>query len=144
MKWLFNVLLIVLPLQLVAQKLYIYPNEAIAPRGSYQTVTVVVNGVNDKTVTWSASGGRIVGANPCVVNEPCTIALYSKDPGTFHLKATSNANHSVTAESTITFTPSPTPVTSHPRLMVTAAMLPALRARATPRNVAYQGLKSMI
>ena len=143
MKWLLNVLLIVFPLQLTAQKLYIYPTEAIASRGSYQTVTVVVNGVNDKTVSWSTSGGRIVGANPCILNEPCTIALYSKDPGTFHLKATSNANHSVAAESTITFTPSPTPVTSHPRLMVTSAMLPALRARATSRNMAYQGLKTV-
>jgi hypothetical protein len=143
MKWLFRILLIFLPLQLVAQKVYIYPTEAIAPRGSYQTVTVVVNGVNDKTVSWTSSGGRIVGANPCVINEPCTIALYSKEEGTFHLKATSNANHSVAAESTITFAPSPTPVTSHPRLMVTAAMLPAIRSRATPRNVAYQSLKSL-
>ena len=66
MKRLFSILLIALPFQLIAQKLYVYPTEAIAPRGTYQTVTVVVNGVNDKTVTWSASGGRIVGANPCV------------------------------------------------------------------------------
>jgi len=143
MKRLFYVLLIVLPVQLVAQKLYIYPSEAIAPRGSYQTVTVVVNGVNDKTVSWSTSGGQIVGSNPCAVNEPCTIALYSKEPGTFHLKATSNANHAVSAESTITFTPSPTPVKSHPRLIVTAAMLPTLRARATSHNVPYQSLKTI-
>lgn len=141
MKWLFTLLSIILPLHAVAQKIYIYPAEVIAPRGTYQSVTVVINGVNDKTVTWSASGGRIVGANPCVVNEPCTVALYSKETGTFHLKATSNANHSVTAESTITFTPSPTPVTSHPRLLVTQAMLPTLRARATSHNVVYQGMK---
>lgn len=143
MKWLFSVLLFVCPLQAVAQKIYIYPTEAIASRGSYQTVTVVVNGVNDKTVTWSTSGGQIIGGNPCAVNEPCTIALYSKEAGTFHLKATSNADHSVAAESTITFTATPTPVTSHPRLMVTAAMLPALRSRATSRNVAYQSLKTL-
>jgi len=142
MKWLFSILLIVFPIHLIAQKIYIYPTEAIAPRGSFQTVTVVVNGINDKTVTWTSSGGRIVGDNPCVVNEPCTVALYSKDAGTFHLKATSNANHSVVAESAITFTPSPTPVTSHPRLIVTEAMLPTLRARATPHNVAYQAMKS--
>lgn len=142
MKRFLSVFLILFPLQLVAQKLYVYPAEAIAPRGSYQTVTVVVNGVNDKTVTWTTSGGRLVGDNPCVVNEPCTIALYSKDAGTFHLKATSNANHSVAAESTITFTPSPTPVTSHPRLIVTQSMLGDLRARATPRNLMYQSLKT--
>ena len=143
MKGLFSVLLIVLPLQIVAQKLYIYPTEAVATRGSYQSVTVVVNGVNDKTVSWSASGGQIVGSNPCAVNEPCTVALYSKEPGTFHLKATSNANHAVSAESTITFTTSPTPVKSHPRLMVTAAMLPTLRSRATSHNVSYQALKML-
>jgi hypothetical protein len=144
MKGLFSVFLIVLPLQLVAQKLYIYPTEAVAPRGSYQTVTVVVNGVNDKTVTWSTSGGQIVGGNPCAVNEPCTIALYSKEPGIFHLKATSNANHAVSAESNITFTASPKPVTSHPRLIVTAAMLPELRSRATSRNVPYQAIKTIV
>ena len=142
MKRLFSALLIILPLQLVAQKLYIYPTEVVTARGSYQTVTVVVNGVNDKTVTWSTSGGQIVGGNPCAVNEPCTIALYSKEPGTFHLKATSNANHAVSAESTITFTPSPTPIKTHPRLMVTAEMLPTLRSRATSHNLPYQAIKA--
>lgn len=142
MKRCLGLLLLLLPLQLAAQKLYIYPAEVIAPRGSYQTVTVVVNGVNDKTVTWTASGGRLVGGNPCVVNEPCTIALYSKDAGTFHLKATSNANHSASAESTITFTQSPTPASTHPRLMVTQSMLSDLRARATRKNVMYQSIKT--
>ena len=130
------------PLQLAAQKLYLYPIKPIAPRGSYQTVTAVVTGVNDKTVTWSASGGKLVGSNPCVVNEPCTIALYSTDAGTFRVKATSNANHSIAAESTVTFTASPKPVTSHPRLIVTEAMLPGLRAKATSRNAIYQSIKA--
>src|SRR5215469_4430060 len=144
MKNLFAILLtIASTLSLSAQKIYVYPKQVIAPRGSYQTVTVVVNGVNDKTVTWSASGGQIIGANPCAVNEPCTIALYSKEPGTFELEATSNANHAVSAESSITFTASPKPVTSHPRLIVTAALLPELRSRATPHNVAYQAIKTI-
>jgi hypothetical protein len=134
MKCLFSVLLFVCPLQMVAQKLYIYPTEATAPRGSYQTVTVVVNGVNDKTVTWSTSGGQIVGGNPCAVNEPCTIALYSKEAGTFHLKATSNANHSVAAESALTFAATQTHVTSHTRLIVTAWMVPVLRLRSRLRR----------
>lgn len=143
MRNLCGILLVIFPLHLAAQKMFLYPSQAVAPRGSYQTATAIVNGVNDKTVTWTASGGRIVGTNPCVVNEPCTIAVYSKEPGVVHLKATSNANHSVTAESAITFTASPTPATSHPRFLITPAMLPALRSKATSRNVMYQSLKAV-
>jgi uncharacterized protein YjdB len=124
-----SALAFVLPVSALAQSIYIYPAAATAPRGSYQSVTAVVNGMNDKTVTWSSDGGAIVGTNPCVVNEPCTVALYTTTPGTFHLTATSNANHNSTATSTITVSGSPTPVTTHPRLYVTAAMLPTLRAK---------------
>lgn len=119
----------VLPVSASAQSIYIYPAAVTAPRGSYQSVTAVVTGVNDKTVTWSSDGGTIVGTNPCVVNEPCTVALYTTTAGTYHLTATSNANHSTTATSTITITGSPTPVTTHPRLYITASMLPGLRAK---------------
>jgi hypothetical protein len=133
---------LIFPLQLLSQKLYIYPTQVTAPLGSYQTVTAIVTGTNDKTVTWSASGGKLVGSNPCVVNEPCTVALYSTSAGTYQLSATSDANHSVKGSSSITFTASPTPVTSHPRLLITAAMLPGLRAKATGRNVMYQSIKT--
>ena len=92
-----------------ARRFTCIPQTPVAPRGSYQTVTAVVTGVNDKTVTWSSDGGTIVGTNPCVVNEPCTVALYTTSPGTYHLTAKSNANNSVTAMSTITITASPTP-----------------------------------
>ena len=48
----------------LAQSLYIYPATAIAPRGTYQTVTAIVNGVNNKTVTWSVNNGATLdGAN---------------------------------------------------------------------------------
>ena len=122
-------------------QIYVYPQAPVAPRGSYQTVTAVVTGVNDKTVTWSSDGGTIVGTNPCVVNEPCTVALYTTTPGTYHLTAKSNANSSVIAGSTITITASPMPVTSHPRLGgITAAMLPALRSKAVQSNPLYATL----
>ena len=102
-------------------------------------MTAVVTGVNNKTVTWTADGGTIVGTNPCVVNEPCTIALYSTTAGTYHLTATSNATNSVEATSTVTFTASPTPTTGHPRLIVTSAMLPGLQAKAAnPSTLVYQ------
>jgi hypothetical protein len=134
-------LLTLLPIQMAAQKLYLYPTDAVAPAGSYQTVTAIVTGVNDKTVTWSATGGLVVGTNPCNVNEPCTIALHSLEPGTYRLEAVSNADHKTSEEATITFTPSPEPVTSHPRLIVTQAMLPALRAKAKDDNVVYRSLR---
>jgi hypothetical protein len=122
-------------------QIYVYPQTPVAPRGSYQTVTAVVTGAGDKTVTWTTDGGTIVGTNPCVVNEPCTVALYTTNTGTYHLTATSNANHSVTATSTIAITASPTPATSHPRLGgITAAMLPALQAKAVSSNPMYTTL----
>ncbi|HXS12573.1 MAG TPA: Ig domain-containing protein, partial [Acidobacteriaceae bacterium] len=122
-------------------QIYVYPQTPVAPSGSYQTVTAVVTGVNNKTVTWSSDGGTIVGTNPCVVNEPCTVALYTTTPGTYHLTAKSNASSSVTASSTITITASPTPQTAHPRLGgITAAMLPALRAKAVMSNPLYATL----
>jgi hypothetical protein len=128
--------------QLAAQKLYVYPTTAIAPRGSYQSVTAVVTGVNDKTVTWRTSGGTLVGTNPCIVNEPCTIAVYDRTPETDTLTATSNASGSVLATSTLTFTASPAPVTTWPRFLITQANLPSLRAKATSGNVMYRGLKN--
>jgi hypothetical protein len=141
-KRLFISIVLLLPLPALAQTIYVYPTTAIAPRGSYQTVTAVVNGVNDKTVTWSASGGTLVGTNPCVVNEPCTIALYATTAGAYTLTATSNANHAVIASSTVTFTASPTPVSGHPRFMVNSSMLSALQAKATSSNVIYQNARN--
>src|ERR1700678_3079146 len=120
---------ILLSLPAVAQQMYVYPSTVTAPRGSYQTVTAIVTGVNDKTVTWTSDGGTIVGTNPCVVNEPCTVALTTAAAGPQHLTANSNANTSLSATSTITFTGSPTPATTHPRLVITTAMLPGLRAK---------------
>jgi Chitobiase/beta-hexosaminidase C-terminal domain/Bacterial Ig-like domain (group 2) len=131
---------LLLPMPVLAQTLYLYPTTAIAPSGSYQTVTAVVAGVNDKTVTWTADGGTLVGTNPCVANEPCTIALYTTDKGTYHVTATSNADGSVAATSTINITASPTVTTGHPRLLFTAAMLPGLQAKATAKNVIYQAI----
>jgi hypothetical protein len=133
--------LLLLSLPAVAQKIYVYPAAVTAPRGSYQTVTAIVTGVNDKTVTWTSDGGTIVGTNPCVVNEPCTVALTTTTPGAYHLTAKSNSNNSVSATSTITFTGSPTPVTTHPRLVITAAMVPGLRAKATARNPMYTSIR---
>src|ERR1035437_5332707 len=91
-------LILFVPLVTPAQTLSLFPTTPVAPRGSYQTVTAIVNGVNDKTVTWTADGGTIVGTNPCVVNEPCTIALYTTTSGTYHLIATSNRSEEHTSE----------------------------------------------
>ena len=141
---LFLILALLLPLPAMAQSLYLYPTAPIAPRGSYQSVTAIVTGVNDKTVTWTTDGGTIVGTNPCIVNEPCTVALYTTTAGTYHLTATSNANSSVEATSTVTFTDSPTPASTHPRLVVTAGMLPALQAKGISTNPVYQNFYNMV
>jgi hypothetical protein len=120
--------------------LYLYPSSLSVPVGAYQTATAIIVGVSDKTVTWTTDGGTIVGTNPCVLNEPCTVALYSATPGTFHLTATSNAETKVSASMTVVFTSAPVPVTAHPRLLVTPAMLDGLRTKATQSNPIYQSL----
>ncbi len=131
------------PVNTSGAAIYLYPTAPVAPRGTYQSVTAIVNGVNDKTVTWSSDGGTIVGTNPCVANEPCMVALYTTNTGTYHLTATSNANHSVVATSTITFTASPVARTDHPRFLATSDMLASLRSKAVPSNTMYQGIKTI-
>ena len=136
------ILVLLLPLAGWAQTLTVWPTTVSAPRGTTQTVTAVVVGIDNKTVTWSTNHGTLVGTNPCVVNEPCTIAVYDATAETATLTATSNVNGSVTATSTITFTASPTPATDHPRLLVTSSMLAGLQAKATSGNPMYQALKN--
>ena len=102
-----------------------------------------MNGVSNKTVTWTSDGGTIVGTNPCVVNEPCTVALYTTNTGTYHLTATSSANHAVVATSTVTFTAAPVVRTDHPRFLTTSDMLPSLRAKAVPNDTMYEGIKTL-
>jgi hypothetical protein len=138
----FSVLFAAFSQAVSGQSLSLYPIAPVAPAGSYQSVTAVVTGAGDKTVTWTSDGGTIVGTNPCVVNEPCTVALHATAAGTYHLTATSNAAPSVSATSTITITGSPTPATTHPRLLVTAAMLPGLQAKATAGNTLYQAMRN--
>jgi hypothetical protein len=126
-----------------AQTIFVYPATPIAPKGTYQTVTAIVNGVNNQTVTFSTDGGSIVGTNPCVANEPCTVALYSASAATYHLTATSNANPGVSATSTITFTASPTPTTGNPKLLMTPAMQAGLQAKAAnASDVVYPIIKT--
>jgi hypothetical protein len=127
----------------IAQSIYVYPATITAPRGSYQTCTAIVTGVNDKTSTFTTTGGALVGTNPGTANEPNTIALYTTTPGTYTVTAMSNANHSVTGTCTITITASPTPVTTHPRLYVGGygPSLASLQAKATSGNPMYQALR---
>lgn len=131
---------------LLAQTLKLSTRAPFAPIGSYQTITAYVTGVNNKTVTWSVtasppgSSPTLVGTNPCVVNEPCTIALYTKTAGRYAVTAKSNPDNSLKATSTVTITPAPTITTGHPRLLLTSSMVAALRAKATKGNVMYQAL----
>jgi len=124
---------------LSAQTIYVYPSTVTAPRGGYQTCTAIVTGVNNKAVTWSTTGGTLVGTNPSTANEPATIALHSTTAGTYTVTATSG---SATGTCVITLTASPTPVATHPRLLVTSAMLPSLQAKAVGTNALFVALKT--
>jgi hypothetical protein len=127
------VLFLLLPLPVLAQKIYIYPSSVNIPNGSYQVVTAIVSDVSNKTVTWSASGGKLIGANPCTdaMTAPCTIALYSKTKGIFTVTATSNSDRKTAINSTITFIESPKPIVGHPRLYFTEPQISALQAKAS-------------
>jgi hypothetical protein len=140
-KRILTALAILFPFTALAQSIYVYPTVVTAPRGSYQSCTAVVTGVNDKTVTWSASGGTIVGTNPSTANEPSTVALYTTTAGTYTLTATTNTG-SVAAYCTITVTASPTPLTAHPRLYITPTIVTALQAKANSGNPLFVALKA--
>ena len=143
---------LLLALPAVGQTLYIYPATVSSVVGGTQTITAVVNGVNNKTVHWTTTGGTLVGSANCTVNEACTIGLTTTTPGTYTVTAISNANGAVTGTSTVTFTAAPTPIqcssgapdttACHPRLIITTAMLPALQARATGSNTRFVALKN--
>ena len=120
-----------------AQSVYVYPATVIAPRGSYQTVSAIVTGVNNKGGTWTTNHGMLVGTNPCTANEICTISVYDATAETATVTFTSTVG-AVTGTSTDTFTVSPTPVTTWPRMLFTQANLASMQAKATGGNVMYQ------
>ena len=134
--------LIFLAAPLAAQTIHVYPTGPIAPPGSDQTITAFVNGTNDKTVTWSTTGGTLVGTNPCVVNEPCTIALRATSGGPYTVTATANAGSHPTATSVVTLTATPSPSSTYPRLLLTPAIVTALQAKTTAGNPQYQAIRS--
>lgn len=119
--------------------------------GSYQTITALVTGVNDKTVTWSitaGSGGALVGNTVCPAGSVnCTIALYSTTATAYTVKAASNANPTVTATATVTFLAEPTPIacspgapdtpSCHPRFFVTPSTIATQRAKGVSSNPLY-------
>ena len=132
-----QVLLFLLPAAPMAgQNLFVYPqttssHPSTLAAGSTQSITAVVTGVNVKTVTWSTTGGTLIGANPCVSNEPCTIGLTSATAGgPFVVTATTTVG-AVTATSAVTFTGAPTPISSHPRFLFTPSNVSAMQAKCS-------------
>jgi hypothetical protein len=109
--------------------------------GSYQTITAIVTGVNDKTVIWSTSDpthAPLVGNTTCPLGSVnCTIGVYSTTTGTYTITATSHANGTVSASSTITFGARPTPTAGHPRFFLTSSTLAAQRAKGVSSNPLY-------
>ncbi len=109
------------------------------PVGGIQSINAWVSNVNDKTVTWSTTGGTLIGVNPCTIS-PCSIGLYSSTTGTFTVTATSNDNSSISATSVVTFVNAPTPRTDWPRFMVNQDNLAATRTKATGTNTPWNDL----
>lgn len=105
----------------------------------------MISNVDNKNVSWATDGGTLVGTNPCAdaMAAPCTIALYSTTPGTYHVTATSLADGTAKGTATITVTAPPTPVTTHPRLYFTQADIPKLQAKAVSSNQAWTTLQTM-
>jgi hypothetical protein len=127
-----------------AQTISTYPATVTIPRGGVQTCAAEISGVNNKTATFTTTGGTLVGINPSVANEPAVIGLTTTTPGTYTVTATPNASGSFTGTTTcvITVSASPTPQTGHPKLGgMTVANLSAMRAKAgqacTSGNILY-------
>jgi len=117
------------------QTISTYPATVTVARGGYPTCAAEIAGVNNKTATFTTTGGTLVGVNPSVANEPAVIALTTTTPGTYTVTATPNASGSFTGTTTcvITFTSSPTPATGHPKLGgMTIANISAMQAKAGP------------
>lgn len=108
----------------------------IVPRGAYPTCTIQVVGTDNKSVTFTTTGGTLVGTNPSLATEPATIALTSSSAaGPFTVTGTSVADPTKTATCVITFTASPTAATTWPRLGgINASNLTALQTKATLAN----------
>src|SRR6185437_7938686 len=118
-----------------AQTISTEPVTTTAPAGSVVDCTANVVGTNDKTVTWTKTGGTFYGTNPGVANEPNTIALYTTTPGTYTVTATANAGTHPTSTCVITITSSPTAVTTYPRgAGVNPSNVAALQAKAVSGN----------
>jgi hypothetical protein len=127
MKW--WPLLFALSLPAAGQTLNVYPVGPLSvPIGSYQTLTSIVTGVNNKGVTYTTDHGTLIGVNACVVNEPCSVAIYDLTARTDHVTATTTVG-AVAQTVAVTFTASPTPRTDHPRFLLTTSNLAAIQAK---------------
>ena len=129
MKHLLFGLMLLMGLPCAAQSIYSTTPTSFIARGGVQTCTFIVTGYSDKTVTFTKTAGTFYGTNPSTANEPATIGLTDTTAETDTVTATANANHSLTATCAVTFTTSPTPVTTWPRLLFTQANLSAMQAK---------------
>jgi hypothetical protein len=122
----------------------VLPGSVAVRPGTYQSVSALLSSMDDKTVSWTTDGGTLIGANPCTDTDggPCTVALYTTTPGTYHVTATSTSDKSKTATATITVGQAPTVRTGHPRLIITADQLTNLRAKAVSTNPLYGAIKN--
>ena len=135
------ILLLASALPCAAQSVTIWPTAPIAPRGTTQDVTAVVVGVNNKTGAWTVNhGATLTGNTVCVANGPCSIGVYDATAETDTLTFTPTNGAVSPITSSLTFTASPTPVTSQPHEIITAAMLSSLQAKGVSTNPIYEAV----
>lgn len=132
----------------------IYPAAKSVPLKTYQTFSAKVEGTATLTGTWSVSGGTMIGNTVCTsaTSSLCTIAVYSATAaGPITVTFTSADAGHATGTASLTFTATPTPLTTHPRLMMNTSDLATLQAKfaadytipGSPSYALYQNAVSM-
>jgi hypothetical protein len=111
----------------------VYPSAATIAANGIQSVTAEVTGSTNHSVTWSTSGG-----SPTVINSSgTTVGVKNATAATVTLTATSAADNTKSATMVIKFVPDPTPLTSHPRLLLTSSDIARLQGWAVSGNPFY-------
>jgi N-acetylneuraminic acid mutarotase len=121
------------PVALLGQvRVQIFPPKPVLPVHGIQSVTAVVSGTTNKSVTWGTTCGTLIGSG-------ATVGLTSTTVQTCTVTATSVADSTNSASVNVVFTPAPTPnVSTHPRLLFTVSDVSRLRSWAVSTNPMWQ------
>ena len=132
------VILFMLSVPLVAQNaIYVFPPSPHIPTGGVQSLTAVVTGNTNKSVTWTKNGAACKG----FIGYGDTIGVTTSGTGTCTITATMVADGTTAASSTVTVEAVRTDLQAagiHPRLGLTPADVSNMQTKiANAGNVAY-------